>query len=45
MNWNDALFSLDELQLRLMVCYLLGRSGITDEEFIERCKQQMGEEE
>jgi hypothetical protein len=43
MNWNEALFTLDELQLRLMVCYLLGRSDVSDEDFIARCIKVMAE--
>ena len=45
MNWNEALHKLDIIQLRWVCCRLLGRSGISDEVFIQMCKDYLEEEE
>lgn len=45
MNWNDYLTKMNKVELRYTIAWLLGRSGISDEEFISRCKIELGEEE
>jgi len=45
MNWLDALYSLELGELRSVCSWLLGRSGIDDRIFIERCLNERGEEE
>jgi hypothetical protein len=45
MNWSDALFSLSDMQVRLVCCRLLGRSGMSDEEFVKMCEKYLKEEE
>ena len=38
-TWQDALNELSERQKEIMICYLLGRSQLTDEEFIIKCQE------
>lgn len=45
MNWNETLHSLNMHQLRWVCCRLLGRSGISDEVFIQMCKDTIQSEE
>ena len=45
MKWNDYLNKMNRVEMRCTIAWLLGRSGISDEEFISRCKMEMGEEE
>jgi len=44
-DWLYYMHSLDVFQLRNLVSWLLGRSGISDEQFILKCKALYGEEE
>ena len=44
MNWNEALHALDMTRLRWVCCRLLGRSGISDDEFIQMCRDLLEEE-
>lgn len=38
-KWQEALEGLGTVQLRWVIAYLLGRSNITDEQFIARVKE------
>lgn len=43
MKWNEIMNTLNERQLQLVCCKLLGRSGISDAEFIEICNHFLEE--
>lgn len=45
MNWLKAMQSLDIIQLRWVCAKLLGRSGISDELFVQMCMEYLEEEE
>jgi hypothetical protein len=40
--WQKALYSLNKRELTMVTCRLLGRSGISDEDFIQMCKEMIG---
>ena len=44
MKWYESLVALDDNQKNLMICYLLGRSGMSDEDFTTRCMEMMVDE-
>ena len=41
-NWQEAMNKCDKQQLRYLVSYLFGRSGLTDEEFIDSINMILG---
>lgn len=45
MDWLEAMNLLDERQLKWVIARLLGRSGLSDEEFVKICLEIAGEEE
>ncbi len=45
MDWQEAMRLLDKVQLRWVIARLLGRSGLSDEEFVKICLEYAGEEE
>lgn len=42
--WQDALHSLNRQHLEYVCCRLLGRSHMSDEEFIQMCNQYLEEQ-
>lgn len=38
-KWQDAIDGLGTVELRWVIAYLLGRSGLTDDQFIARVQE------
>ena len=44
-EWQDSMHSLNRQHLEYVCCRLLGRSGMSDEEFIQMCNDYLVEQQ